>query len=71
MLGCCENLMKELALEDPEGYRRYLRMDTETFELLLSYVAPSITKRDTNMREAIPAAERLAITLRFFATGIV
>ena len=32
-------------------------------------VSPSITKQDTNFRKAIPAAERLAVTLRFLASG--
>nr|XP_042898203.1 uncharacterized protein LOC122269395 [Parasteatoda tepidariorum] len=68
-LGCYENLMRELAFEDAEGYRRFLRMDTETFEILLQKVEPLIVKQSTVMRIAIPAAERLAITLRYLTTG--
>ncbi|KAG0420826.1 hypothetical protein HPB47_003270 [Ixodes persulcatus] len=33
--GCYENLMCELALEDAESYRSWIRMDTATFEELL------------------------------------
>ena len=33
-------------------------------------VAPLITQQDTNMRQAISAGERLALTLRFLATGM-
>ncbi|XP_035209442.1 uncharacterized protein LOC118183933 [Stegodyphus dumicola] len=68
-LGCYENLMRELALEDTEGYRRWLRMDTATFEEILSLVSPIISKQDTQMRLSIPAGERLSLTLRFLATG--
>lgn len=44
-------------------------MSPDRFQHLLSLVCPIIAKKDTNMRKAIPAAERLAITLRFLATG--
>lgn len=67
--GAYENLMRELALEDSEGYRRWIRMDTASFEELLSRVTPLIEKRDTNFRECIRPGERLAITLRYLATG--
>lgn len=67
--GCFENLMRELALEDAEAYRSWIRMDTATFEELLGKVRPLITKQDTTFRQAIPAGERLAITLRYLATG--
>ncbi|XP_042897245.2 uncharacterized protein [Parasteatoda tepidariorum] len=68
-LGCYENLLRKLALEDQESYRRFLRMDTESFEYLLERIEPLISRQDTHMRKAIPAGERLAITLRYLATG--
>lgn len=61
--------MRELALEDAEAFRSWIRMDTGTFEELLRKVRPLIMKQDTSFREAIPAGERLAITLRYLATG--
>ncbi|KAF8789730.1 hypothetical protein HNY73_007649 [Argiope bruennichi] len=67
--GCYENLMRELALEDAEGYRRWQRMNTASFEYLLSLVSPYISGRDTNMRIAITAGEKLAVTLRYLASG--
>ncbi|KAK8788609.1 hypothetical protein V5799_021616 [Amblyomma americanum] len=67
--GAYENLMRELALEDSENYRRWIRMYTATFEELLGEVRPHITKKDTPFREAIQAGERLAIILRYLATG--
>ncbi|KAG8175756.1 hypothetical protein JTE90_029241 [Oedothorax gibbosus] len=42
---------------------------TQTFEVLLGYVSSRIGKRDTVLRKAIPAAARLALTIRFLATG--
>ena len=62
-------LLKELELIDTSSYRNFLRMDSTSFEYLLQKVAPMITYKDTNFRDAIPAGERLAVTLRFLATG--
>ena len=44
-------------------------MSAVDFEYLLNKIGPYITKTDTIMRKAIPANERLAVTLRFFASG--
>jgi hypothetical protein len=44
-------------------------MSASDLELLLQLIGPSIKKEDTNMREAIPISMRLAVTLRFLATG--
>ena len=44
-------------------------MSPERFQHLLDLVRPHIEKEDTKFRKAISAAERLAITLRFLATG--
>lgn len=51
------------------GFTNYFRMNRSDFELLLGMVGPKISKENTNLREAIPASERLAVTLRFLATG--
>lgn len=68
-LGAYQNLMTELRLFDNVSYTHFLRMDPSTFENLLKLVAPLITKKDTIIRKAIPAGERLALTLRLLATG--
>ena len=44
-------------------------MNAIDFEYLLSTIGPRIAKRDTNMRRCIPVQERLAVALRFLATG--
>ena len=46
-----------------------MRMDTESFGEILAAVAPHIERQDTNFRRAIHAEERLAMTIRFLATG--
>lgn len=47
----------------------FLRMSYEDFEFLLQSTEVYISKKNTGWREAIPAKERLAVTLRFLATG--
>lgn len=57
-------------LKEPSGkFENFCRMSAEDFEYLLSNIAPKIAKQDTNMRQAIAANDRLAVTLRFLATG--
>ena len=44
-------------------------MTPNRFEHLLTLVAPLTEKRTTRFREPISASQRLALTLRFLATG--
>jgi hypothetical protein len=44
-------------------------MFSTDFEYLLQKIGPSISKENTNWRECIPPKIRLAVTLRFLATG--
>lgn len=67
--GAFHQLLKELQQLDTSSYKNFVRMDAATFEELLLLIAPKITKKDTVMREAISPGERLAVTLRFLATG--
>ena len=50
-------------------FQNYMRMDCDLFEELLNIVGPLIERRDTVFRDCVSAGERLAITLRFLATG--
>ena len=59
--------MDEIRLLDTSSYRNFVRMDVAD---LLRVIAPRITYQDTVMRQAISPGERLAVTLRFLATGI-
>ena len=67
--GAYNNIFKELELTDTEGFRRFMRMDIEHFTDLVNVIGPDVTKEDTVMRNAISPKERLALTLRFLATG--
>lgn len=67
--GCYSVLLRELEIEDPNSYRNFLRMSKADFDYLLNLVAPRITKEETVMRKAIPAGEKLCLTLRYLATG--
>ena len=67
--GAYHQLLQELRLGDELSYRHFLRMDAATFDELLTMVRPHITYKDTLMRDSISPGERLAVTLRFLATG--
>nr|XP_023017923.1 protein ANTAGONIST OF LIKE HETEROCHROMATIN PROTEIN 1-like [Leptinotarsa decemlineata] len=51
------------------GFTNFFRMQRSDFQMLLNKVGPKISKKNTSYRDAIPASERLAVTLRFIATG--
>ncbi|XP_069616939.1 uncharacterized protein [Ranitomeya imitator] len=55
--------------ENPDKYFEYTRMSQESFRDLLLRVQGAISRQNTQLRRAIPAEERLLVTLRFLATG--
>lgn len=63
-----ESKVLNLQLED-QGLRNFTKMSMSDFEKLATIIGPQIAKRDTTFRETIPINERLAVTLRFLATG--
>ena len=67
--GHYETLLKELAEEDPPSFRNYARVDVEMFEELSSILHTRLQKKTTTFREPISPGCRLAITLRYLATG--
>ncbi|XP_050058028.1 uncharacterized protein LOC126550459 [Aphis gossypii] len=62
------DLLNDLRLEHP-GFKNFIRMSTTDFESLLEVIGPKIGKDTTHLRETIPINVRLAVTLRFLATG--
>ena len=61
-------LLNELRENNPNDYRNYLRMDDKTFNYLLEKIRPCAKKKDTILRRAITAEQRLVATLRYLAT---
>lgn len=62
-------LNEMLHQNDPELFNNFLRMSAQDFDWLLEKVRLRIEKKDTKWRKAITAAEQLAVTLRFLASG--
>ena len=69
--GRKSKLSPYIQLDDRHGFGQMLRMTPEEFDFLLGLVEPIIRKRDTWMRRAITPSQRLSLTLRFLATGII
>lgn len=69
--GLCVGLLQELRTEYSQhsDYKRFLRIDPTTFDELLGLIRSRIEKENTKFRDSISAEDRLAITLRYLATG--
>ena len=50
-------------------FANYFRMDETCFEQLLTQIAPVIRRQDTQFRRSVSPQQRLAVTLRYLATG--
>ena len=65
--GVYHQLMKEL--EDKVAYRNFFCMNGQKFRFSVDSVGYAIAKKDMLMRESIEPDERVAVTLRYLATG--
>lgn len=61
--------MNDLFEEDTGQFRNFTRMSPNDFLILLEMIRHKISRNDTHFRKAVTAEERLAITLRYLATG--
>ena len=61
--------MEELELEDEVAYTEFFRVNGQKFRFLVDSVGYAIEKKDTLIRESIRPDERIAVTLRYLATG--
>ena len=68
-LGQYYTLMAELEWEHCGDFVNYLRMDPAMFHDLLQCMTPRLTKMDTNCHAALEPDLKLAITLRYLASG--
>lgn len=69
MYGNYDHLLAELNREDGSTYKNFVRIDQDLFAELLHRITPRIQKKDTRYRKALPAGLKLAVTLRYLATG--
>ena len=70
--GYFNNIVKELKVEDRLGFREMFRMDVGDFEFILGKISHLISPRQmSNFGGHLPIMpdERLALTLRYIATG--
>ena len=67
--GHYTNLIAEMRLEDHSMHFNYFRMLPSTFDDLLHLVGPSLKRQRSHFREPLPPALRLAVALRYLATG--
>jgi len=56
-------------MENSGKFENFCRMSVEDFEFLHNLIGPDITKQTTHLRKPVSAKERLAVTLRFLASG--
>lgn len=67
--GHYEQMMAMMELHDVESYKNFQRVSPEEFRAVLARVGPRLTKQDTTFRKALPAGLKLAVTLRYLASG--
>lgn len=64
------NLLLDLKSQEISGhFKNFTRMSSTDFEYLLNLIGPKIKTKDTKLRKAISEQDKLALTLRFLATG--
>ncbi|GBM23794.1 hypothetical protein AVEN_271147-1 [Araneus ventricosus] len=63
------DMLTDLRKEPSGKFENFCRMSATDFEHLLCRIGILIARRETNMGESIPMQERLAVALRFSATG--
>ena len=69
LYGDYDNLLWELHREDRKGFKTFIRITATFFEEMVERITPAVIKQDTKLRKALPVGLKLAVTLRFLATG--
>ena len=68
-LGFYDRLMVELRNEDLRCYKNFLRMPPDMFDELVQRLTPYLERQDTFMRKALTPGLKVALTLRYLASG--
>ncbi|KAJ4445289.1 hypothetical protein ANN_07093 [Periplaneta americana] len=63
------DLLHDLRRMESGQFHNFCRISETDFEILLCKIDSRVSKKDAGWREAIPIQERLALTLRYLATG--
>ena len=67
--GAYHNIMAELYATDIPGFTNYTRMTPEFFEMIKTRLESRLARQATNYRAPISVGEKLALTIRYLATG--
>ena len=67
--GAYHNIMAELYATDIPGFINFMRMTPEFFEMIKSRLEPHLARQTTNYGAPISVGEKLALTIRYLATG--
>ena len=67
--GGYHNIMAELYATDIPGFINYMRMTPEFFEMIKTRLGPRLARQATNYRAPISVGEKLALTIKYQATG--
>ena len=63
------NTMAELYTTDIPGFTNFMRMIPEFFEIIKTRLEPSLARKATNYRAPISVGGKVALTIRYLATG--
>ena len=67
--GAYHNIMTGLYATDIPGFTNFMRMTPEFFEMIKTRLEPCLARQATNYRAPISVGEKLALTIRYLATG--
>ena len=67
--GAYHNIMAELYASDIPGFTNFMRMTPEFFERIKTRLEPHLARQATNYRAPISVGKKLALTIRYLATG--
>ena len=67
--GQYHQLMEELKREDVSAFKNFMRVDPLFFQELVDRLTPRLLKKDTWFQKALPPGLKVAVTLRYLATG--